>query len=189
MTSGLRPRLRPAAPNLTRGGAYPCQTSLERSWTFMKLVFLPRALLRLREIQAYIAYDNETAAATVVSQIRQSAKMLAGHPHACAGFGWTHTGTYRLRPALLHPLQQHPRSYSDSRSTRGKCTYYKGRAARLPMQQALCLTHVEIRHTFENVRRRDIRLSGSALGNMYGMPDANSLEGRSLSVFLFQRRR
>ena len=46
----------------------------------MKLVFSPRALLRLREIQAHVAYDNVTAAATVVSRIRQSAEMLADHP-------------------------------------------------------------------------------------------------------------
>lgn len=46
----------------------------------MKLVFSPRALLRLREIQAYIAYDNVTAAANVVNRIRQSVEMLADHP-------------------------------------------------------------------------------------------------------------
>lgn len=46
----------------------------------MKVVFSPRALLRLREIQAYIAYDNVIAAAKVVTRIRQSAEMLADHP-------------------------------------------------------------------------------------------------------------
>jgi addiction module RelE/StbE family toxin len=46
----------------------------------MKVVFSPRALLRLREIQAWIAYDNVTAAAKVVNRIRQSAEMLADHP-------------------------------------------------------------------------------------------------------------
>ena len=46
----------------------------------MKVVFSPRALLRLREIQAYIAYDNVTAAATVMNRIRQSTEVLADHP-------------------------------------------------------------------------------------------------------------
>ncbi|MCA8928818.1 MAG: type II toxin-antitoxin system RelE/ParE family toxin [Alphaproteobacteria bacterium] len=46
----------------------------------MRIVFSPRALLRLREIQAYIAYDNVTAAARVVSRIRQSTEMLADFP-------------------------------------------------------------------------------------------------------------
>ena len=46
----------------------------------MKVVFSPRALLRLREIQAYIAYDNVTAAVMVVNRIRQSTEMLADHP-------------------------------------------------------------------------------------------------------------
>ena len=46
----------------------------------MKVVFSPRALLRLREIQAYIAYDNVTAAAKVVNRIRQSTEMLADYP-------------------------------------------------------------------------------------------------------------
>ncbi len=46
----------------------------------MKVVFSPRALLRLREIQAYIAYDNVTVASKVMNRIRQSAEMLADHP-------------------------------------------------------------------------------------------------------------
>lgn len=46
----------------------------------MKIIFSPRALLRLREIQAYIAYANVTAAARVVSRIRQSAEILSDHP-------------------------------------------------------------------------------------------------------------
>ncbi len=46
----------------------------------MKVVFSPLALMRLREIQAYIAYDNVTAAATVLSRIRQSTETLADHP-------------------------------------------------------------------------------------------------------------
>lgn len=50
----------------------------------MKVVFSPRALLRLREIQAYIAYDNVTAAVKVVNRIRQSTETLADHPN----LGW-----------------------------------------------------------------------------------------------------
>jgi len=46
----------------------------------MRVVFSPRSLQRLREIQAYIAYDNVTAAAKVVSRIRQCAEVLADHP-------------------------------------------------------------------------------------------------------------
>jgi plasmid stabilization system protein ParE len=46
----------------------------------MKVVFSPRALLRLRETQAHIAYDNVTAAAGVVNRIRQCTEMLADHP-------------------------------------------------------------------------------------------------------------
>ena len=46
----------------------------------MKVIFSPRALTRLREIQAYIAYDNVNAAATVVNSIRESAEILADHP-------------------------------------------------------------------------------------------------------------
>lgn len=46
----------------------------------MKLVFSPRALRRLREIQAYIAYDNISAATRVMQRIRQTADMLADHP-------------------------------------------------------------------------------------------------------------
>jgi plasmid stabilization system protein ParE len=36
----------------------------------MKVVFSPRSVARLREIQAYIAYDNVTAAVQAVSRIR-----------------------------------------------------------------------------------------------------------------------
>lgn len=46
----------------------------------MKVVFSPRALLRPREIQAYIAYDNVTIAAKVVNRIRQSTEILADYP-------------------------------------------------------------------------------------------------------------
>ncbi|HEU0220785.1 MAG TPA: type II toxin-antitoxin system RelE/ParE family toxin [Paracoccaceae bacterium] len=46
----------------------------------MRLVFSPRSIMRMREIQAYIAHDNATAARRVVSRIRQSADMLADHP-------------------------------------------------------------------------------------------------------------
>lgn len=46
----------------------------------MRVVFSPRALLRLREIQAYIAFDNVTAATQVTIRIRQSVEMLADHP-------------------------------------------------------------------------------------------------------------
>ena len=46
----------------------------------MKLVFSRRSLVRLREIQSWIAYDNVTAAAQVVSRIRQCAELLADHP-------------------------------------------------------------------------------------------------------------
>jgi plasmid stabilization system protein ParE len=43
-------------------------------------VFAPRSVVRQREIQAYIAYDNVTAALQVVSRIRQCAELLADHP-------------------------------------------------------------------------------------------------------------
>lgn len=46
----------------------------------MKVVLSPRAVLRLREIQAYIAYDNVAAAVRVVSRIRQATEILADHP-------------------------------------------------------------------------------------------------------------
>ena len=46
----------------------------------MKVVFSPRAVRRHRQIQAYIAYDNVTAAAKVVNRIRQCAEILADHP-------------------------------------------------------------------------------------------------------------
>ncbi len=46
----------------------------------MKVVFSPRALLRLREIQAWIAYDDVSAAVRVVNRIRQSTEMLADRP-------------------------------------------------------------------------------------------------------------
>ncbi len=52
----------------------------------MKVAFSPRALLRLREIQSYIAYDNVSAAARVVQRIRQSAEMLADYPQL--GVSW-----------------------------------------------------------------------------------------------------
>lgn len=53
----------------------------------MKVVFSPRALLRLREIQSYIAYDNVTAAARVVNRIRQCVEMLADHPELGTPWG------------------------------------------------------------------------------------------------------
>lgn len=46
----------------------------------MKVVFSPRALRRLREIQSFIAYDNVTAAARAMNRIRQTIEMLADHP-------------------------------------------------------------------------------------------------------------
>jgi plasmid stabilization system protein ParE len=46
----------------------------------MRVVFSPRSVVRLREIQAWIAYDNVTAAAQVISRIRQCAELLADHP-------------------------------------------------------------------------------------------------------------
>ena len=70
----------------------------------MKLVFSPRAPLRLREVQAYIAYDNVTAAAAVVSRIRQSAEMLTDHPM----LGRDRDGLTReltVSSSLSHPLQ------------------------------------------------------------------------------------
>lgn len=53
----------------------------------MKVVFSPRALMRLREVQSYIAYDNVSAAARVVQRIRQAAEMLADHPQL--GASWS----------------------------------------------------------------------------------------------------
>ena len=52
----------------------------------MKVVFSPRSVARLREIQAYIAYDNVTAAVQVVSRIRQCAELLGDHPRL--GLAW-----------------------------------------------------------------------------------------------------
>lgn len=52
----------------------------ESALPFVRLAISPRALLRLREIQAYIAPGNATAAAMAVSRIRQTAQMVADHP-------------------------------------------------------------------------------------------------------------
>ena len=46
----------------------------------MIVVLSPRAVQRLREIQAWIAYDNLTAAAQVIQRIRQTTEILADHP-------------------------------------------------------------------------------------------------------------
>jgi plasmid stabilization system protein ParE len=46
----------------------------------MKVVLSPRAVDDLREIQAYIAYDNVSAAARVASRIRGAIAMLQLHP-------------------------------------------------------------------------------------------------------------
>jgi toxin ParE1/3/4 len=46
----------------------------------MKVVFSPRAVERLRQIQAYIALDNPTAAMSVANRIRRAAEALADHP-------------------------------------------------------------------------------------------------------------
>lgn len=46
----------------------------------MKVVFSPRAVQRLREIQAYIASDSATAAVKVLTRIRQSTELLADNP-------------------------------------------------------------------------------------------------------------
>lgn len=46
----------------------------------MIVVLSPRAVERLREIQAWIAYDNLTAAAQVIQRIRQTTEILADHP-------------------------------------------------------------------------------------------------------------
>ena len=46
----------------------------------MKLVFSPLALRQLHEIQAYIAYDNPSAAARVATRIRQSVEILGDFP-------------------------------------------------------------------------------------------------------------
>jgi plasmid stabilization system protein ParE len=46
----------------------------------MTVVFSRRSVVRLREIQAWIAYDNVTAAVQVISRIRQCAELLADHP-------------------------------------------------------------------------------------------------------------
>ena len=42
----------------------------------MIVVLSPRAVQRLREIQAWIAYDNLTAAAQVIQRIRQTTEIL-----------------------------------------------------------------------------------------------------------------
>jgi plasmid stabilization system protein ParE len=46
----------------------------------MRLVFSPLALRHLDEIQAWIAYDNPSAAARVVTRIRQSVEILGDFP-------------------------------------------------------------------------------------------------------------
>ncbi|MFO1144646.1 MAG: type II toxin-antitoxin system RelE/ParE family toxin [Amaricoccus sp.] len=46
----------------------------------MRVVFSRRSVARLREIPSWIAYDNVTAAAQVVSRIRQCAELLSDHP-------------------------------------------------------------------------------------------------------------
>ena len=69
----------------------------------MKVVFSPRAILRLRQIQAYIAYDNVTAAARVVGRIRQSTEMLADHPKlGSAWAGGTRALTVSGLPYRIH---------------------------------------------------------------------------------------
>ncbi len=46
----------------------------------MRLVFSPRALRRLQEIQRYIARDDAAAALRVLVRIRQTAEILCDHP-------------------------------------------------------------------------------------------------------------
>jgi plasmid stabilization system protein ParE len=69
----------------------------------VKLVFSPHSLRQLHEIQAYIAYDSPTAAAKVVTRIRQSIEMLADFPKL--GRIWEGRADARsdgLRRALSH---------------------------------------------------------------------------------------
>ncbi|MEM9009793.1 MAG: type II toxin-antitoxin system RelE/ParE family toxin [Pseudomonadota bacterium] len=46
----------------------------------MRIVFAPRAIRRLREIQSYIALDNAGAAFRIAVRIRQTIELLADHP-------------------------------------------------------------------------------------------------------------
>lgn len=46
----------------------------------MKIVLSDHAILRLREIQAHVAYDNVSAATRVIARIRQTIEILTEHP-------------------------------------------------------------------------------------------------------------
>jgi len=72
----------------------------------MKLVFSPLALRQLHEVQAYIAYDNPSAAAKVVARIRQSIETLADFPKL--GQVWN-DGPTRALPVSGLPYRVHYR--------------------------------------------------------------------------------
>jgi plasmid stabilization system protein ParE len=94
----------------------------------MRVVFSPRSVARLREIQAWVAYDNVTAAVQVVSRIRQCAELLGEHPklgpawmggptRALVVSGLPYRLHYRVNEAagaveiitVTHPSQRPPR--------------------------------------------------------------------------------
>ncbi|HUF57425.1 MAG TPA: type II toxin-antitoxin system RelE/ParE family toxin [Thermohalobaculum sp.] len=70
----------------------------------MKLVLSLRAVVRLREIRSYIAYDDAVAAARVIERIRQSIEMLTDHPRLGRpwGDGRTRALTVSGLPYRIH---------------------------------------------------------------------------------------
>lgn len=80
----VRAELAKARAELDAGRGIPAAEVWKELGRRVKVIFSPRSVRQLHEIQAYIAYDSPNAAARVVTRIRQSVEILADFPQARA---------------------------------------------------------------------------------------------------------